>query len=62
MAGVHVEAGEQRERAVADVLVPDPDGLAGRGGQSLVNAPRAWVEGLAPDDRMRSAGRGGSPP
>ena len=38
-AGVHVEPGQQGERAVPDVFVFDPYRLAGRGGQGLAAAP-----------------------
>ena len=61
--GVHVQPGQQGERAVADVFVLDAHGLAG-GGRGGVGwrRPRAWMEGLASKDSSRSPGRSGSPP
>jgi hypothetical protein len=53
LPGVHVQAGQQREGALAPVLVLVADGPAGRGGQRGVQAAagvdlRLGVEGQDP--------------
>jgi hypothetical protein len=58
---VHVEPGQQGERAVADVFVLDTYGLAG-GGRGGRVAAAAGLDRRLGVDSSRSPGRSGLPP
>ena len=59
----YVQAGQQRECPVVDVLdAPPGPGLPGAGGKVAWMRPRAWMDGLASKDKILSPGPSGSPP